>query len=191
MIETYAIRRPEAQESPIARQIREDLGIDVARCLECGKCTGGCSYAAGFDYTPRKIIQLVKLGEFDKLLSLDALWTCLSCQLCVDRCPSGINIPRIMDYLRARAHRANSNITHKNIEKFYEIMLSDIKNRGRISETIMMIKYNLAIKNLFANASFGKKLFLKGKLKFFSPRTHNIKTIQPLFRRLSEKDGQA
>jgi heterodisulfide reductase subunit C len=159
--------------------------------LECGKCSGGCSYAAGFDYTPRKIIQLIKLNEMNTLLSMDSLWTCLSCQLCLDRCPSGIDIPRIIDYLRSQSYLKNRNLKRKTIEKFYELMLDNIKNRGRLNETILMIKYNFATRNYFANAALGKKLFLKGKLKISSPRTKNIKALQSLFRGVLEKDGQA
>jgi heterodisulfide reductase subunit C len=75
-------------------QIKEACDTDVELCMECGKCTGGCSNAHIFDLTPRKIVQLVKLGAEETLTNMDSLWTCVACHLCVDRCPSGINIPR-------------------------------------------------------------------------------------------------
>ena len=184
MLTAAKIRRLDAASPELAEEIRKDLDIDIARCMECGKCSGGCSYAHGFDYTPRKIVQLIKLGERDKLMRMSALWTCVACQLCLDRCPSSIDIPRILDYLRARAHARRLNKVHPEIEKFYEIMLNDIKSNGRIGETMMMMRFNLATGRYFSNADLGMKLFFKGKLKLLTPGTKDPRALRPMFEKL-------
>jgi heterodisulfide reductase subunit C len=184
MIVAYEVRRITGVESDLAHEITRDLGIDISRCLECGKCSGGCSYAQGFDYTPRKIIQLIKLNDRDTLLGMDSLWTCLACQLCVDRCPSKIDIPRIMDYLRTESHLKKKNKNKQNIEKFYELMLDEIQKRGRLNEMMLMIRYNLAIKDYFNDVALGQKMFFKGKLKFLSPHIKDMNALQIIFKEL-------
>ena len=184
MLTAAPIRRLDAESSDLADEIRNELDIDIARCMECGKCSGGCSYAHGFDYTPRKIVQLIKLGERDKLARMSALWTCLSCQLCLDRCPSSIDLPHILDYLRSKAHTERLNDVHPEIEKFYKIMLNDIQSKGRIAETLMMMRFNLATGRYFSNADLGMKLFFKGKLKLLSPGTKDPRALRPLFAKL-------
>jgi len=184
MLTESPIRRLDAKAPGLAEELKRDLDIDITRCLECGKCSGGCSYAHGFDYTPRKMVQLIKLEERGKLLRMRALWTCLSCQLCLDRCPSSIDMPRILDYLRGKAYAERLNDVHPEIEKFYEIMLSDIRNNGRISETLMMARFNFATRRYFSNADLGMKLFFKGKLKLFGPKTKNLNSLRALFAKL-------
>src|SRR5208337_2583202 len=83
----YRPMRLDEIDDSLQKEIRENCGVDVEMCMECGKCSGGCSNGHVFDYTPRKIIQLVKLNAEDSLMNMDALWICLSCHLCLDRCP--------------------------------------------------------------------------------------------------------
>ena len=182
MITPGRARPLEAAESGLAREIREKLGIDIARCLECGKCSGGCSNADGFDYTPRKMVQLIKLGERETLLRMQALWTCLACQLCLDRCPSGIDTPRILDYLRSQARLEGKEAARPEIEKFYELMLEDIRRHGRIGETALMLRYNLATGRWLQNAGLGWKLLRKGKLRLCTPGLKNPAALRPLFK---------
>jgi heterodisulfide reductase subunit C len=69
-------------DDSLRNEIKRNCGVDVELCLECGKCSGGCPNGHVFDYTPRKIIRLVKLGDERTLMTMDALWVCLSCQAC-------------------------------------------------------------------------------------------------------------
>src|SRR5664279_5893098 len=102
---TIAVRRPRmiGQGDALQVEVEEALGLDLDQCLECGKCTGGCSTGAMFDYTPRKIVQLVKLGAEDTLLHMDALSICVGWGLCRDRCPVRIDVAAILDYFRGKA----------------------------------------------------------------------------------------
>src|SRR5512137_1472423 len=93
------------EEKGLRQEEELACGVDLDACYECGKCSGGCSTGHHYDFTPRKIIQLVRLGAEETLLNLDALSICVSCRLCVERCPSGIDIPAIIDYLREKALR--------------------------------------------------------------------------------------
>jgi heterodisulfide reductase subunit C len=162
-------------------ELKEVLGLDIEVCLECGKCSGGCSNGHIFDYTPRKIVQLVKLGFEDTLMKMDALWICLSCQLCLDRCPAGIDIPRILDYLREKARRKGITVTRPNVLLFQELMLESIRKRGKVAEFPLMLKFNFKSGQYLKDAGLGMKMFAKGKLSLLSPGVQNKEDVRRLF----------
>ncbi|MDO9534097.1 MAG: 4Fe-4S dicluster domain-containing protein [Bacillota bacterium] len=173
-------------DSSLQEEIKKVCDINVELCMECGKCTGGCSNAHIFDYTPRKIVQLVKLGAEKTLLSMDALWTCVSCQLCVDRCPSQINIPHIMDYIREKAHRQGVKTRRINVELFHDLMLNSIRKTGRVAEAPLMLNFNLRSRQYMKDAVLGGRMFLKGKLSPFSPVVKDIDHVRRLFKKIAD-----
>lgn len=61
-------------------------------CLECGKCTGVCPVSRfNHGYSPRILLnKALKSGNLD-LLKDKNIWTCLTCKLCDERCPAGID----------------------------------------------------------------------------------------------------
>lgn len=160
----YHLFKLDEINNKLADEIKENCGIDIGKCLECGKCSGGCSNAHIFDFTPRKIVQMIKLGQEEKLLKMDALWSCVSCQLCLDRCPSGISVAKIMDYLREKGNKNNIKPTRENVLLFHEIVLNSINNSGRLNELGSVIKFNMNSGMLFKDMGLGIKMFLKGKL---------------------------
>jgi heterodisulfide reductase subunit C len=179
--------RLERLESPLKRELKDLFGIDVDTCLECGKCSGGCSNGHVFDYTPRKIVQLVKLGAEDRLLKMDALWICLSCQLCLDRCPSGIDIPRILDHLREKARRRRIPATRPAVGLFHDLMLEQIRKAGRVSEVGLMLRFKAATGEYMKDAGIGVKLFLKGKLNPSSPAVKGVDELRRLYDNASKR----
>lgn len=190
VIDYYRPLRLDQIDDSLQAEIKEACGIDVETCMECGKCSGGCSNAHIFDYIPRQIIQLVKLNDQERLLHMDALWTCVGCQLCVDRCPSGIDIPRILDYMREKARRGGIRAQRDSIEIFYELMLDSIRKTGRVAEAPLTIKHNLRTRQYFKDADLGRRMFFKGKLKPFSPKIKDRPKIKALFAQtIDKKEG--
>ena len=65
-------------------------------CQDCGKCTASCPLAlAGRPFSPRGLVAAIIDGDTEKLHN--DLWACLTCGVCYDRCPSGVNFP---DFVR-------------------------------------------------------------------------------------------
>ncbi len=174
------MRLDEADDS-LVKEIRQNCGVDVEMCMECGKCSGGCSNGPAFDFTPRKIVQLVKLNAGESLMDMDALWICLSCRLCEDRCPSGIDIPRIMDYMREKAYRKGVKASRPNVKLFYELMLSSVRRTGRISELPLALQFNMETSQYTKDAVLGLKMFFKGKLGLLPPRVKQKGEVRRLF----------
>jgi heterodisulfide reductase subunit C len=168
-------------DDSLEEEIRTHCGIDVELCLECGKCSGGCPNGHVFDYTPRKIIRLVKLGDKETLMTMDALWICLSCQLCLDRCPSGIDIPAILDYIREKACLSGAKVSRPAVRLFHELVLSSIRERGRVSELNVALKYNWKTGQYVKDARLGFKMLFKGKLSFSRNRVKKREEVRRLF----------
>ena len=178
--EIFTPLRLDEIDSALQLELKEKLDIDIEACLECGKCSGGCSNGHIFDYTPRKIVQLVKLGDEETLAGMDALWICLSCQLCLDRCPAGIDIPRILDYFREKAVTKGVKATRPDVHLFMELMLEEARDKGRISEVPLMIRFKKKTGQYLKDAGLGFRMFLKGKLSPFPSRMQKPEGLKKL-----------
>ena len=60
-------------------------------CMECGKCTGTCPVSHfNHGYSPRVLVnKAIRSGDLN-LLKDKNIWACLTCKLCDERCPAGI-----------------------------------------------------------------------------------------------------
>ena len=180
---TIAVRGPRmiGQGDALQVEVEDALDLDLSQCLECGKCTGGCSTGALFDYTPRKVVQLVKLGEEETLLRMDALSICVGCGLCRDRCPVGIDVAAILDYFRGKARLHGIAATRPQVELFNGLFLEGVRNRGRISELHLVARFNLRSRRYLKDADLGAQLFRRGKLKLFGRRVKDRAGLGRLF----------
>jgi Fe-S oxidoreductase len=71
-------------------------------CLDCGKCTANCPVSLFDDaYSPRVMARSVVLGEGEKLGKTRLLWSCLSCKMCEERCPSDVQYIEFQKSIRA------------------------------------------------------------------------------------------
>ena len=178
----YKAVRLDETDDALAGEIKQECGVEIESCLECGKCSGGCSNVHIFDFTPRNMIQMVKLGDEDRLLHMDALWICVACQLCVDRCPSEINIPRLIDYLREKAYKMGIQPVRKNVALFHELLLESVERDGRVAETGLMLRFNLGSRQYTKDASLGRRMLFKGKLSPFPSRVKRLNQVRHIFK---------
>ena len=156
-------------------------GVPLQRCYHCRKCTAGCPVASHMEYNPNKVIKMIQNGKRDQVLGSSTIWLCLSCETCITRCPNQIDIARMMDVLRQMAIEEGVGAREKNILKFHDAFLSNIKMGGRINEPLMMVQYKLKSGDLFSDAVMGVEMFMKGKLSLLSPRTKDIKSVKNIF----------
>ena len=75
-------------------------GTDVKKCMKCGKCSGRCPAFHDMDIKPHQFVTLLGQGRVDVLLESDALWNCLSCMACVERCPRGVAPAQVVEAVR-------------------------------------------------------------------------------------------
>ena len=169
-------------------QVNEKIdGVPLQRCYHCRKCTAGCPLAFAMEYNPNKVIKMIQMGRRNEVLNSATIWLCASSETCITRCPNEVDIARMMDALRQMAIESGVAAKEKNILKFHEAFLSNIRMGGRINEPTMMVQYKLKSGDLFSDMAMGIDMFMKGKLALVSPRTKNIGAVRKIF----EKTKQA
>jgi Fe-S oxidoreductase len=82
----------------VAGIIKDEGGQDLKLCYQCGTCTGTCPWNIVSSFLCRRLIHQAQLGAVD--FEDEAVWKCVSCKLCVQACPRGIEIPDIMRAMR-------------------------------------------------------------------------------------------
>lgn len=61
-------------------------------CLQCGTCSGICPFGYLMDFPPSKMIAALRAGYFDKIISNESVWMCVSCYACTRSCPAKIPV---------------------------------------------------------------------------------------------------
>ena len=80
-------------------------GTDVKKCMKCGKCSGRCPAFNDMDIKPHQFVSMLGKGKIDELLESKAIWNCLSCMACVERCPRGVAPANVVEAVRSTVVR--------------------------------------------------------------------------------------
>ena len=75
-------------------------GTDVKKCMKCGKCSGRCPAFKDMDIKPHQFVTMLGQGKIEALLESKAIWSCLSCMACVERCPRGVAPAAVVEAVR-------------------------------------------------------------------------------------------
>jgi L-lactate utilization protein LutB len=77
----------------------------IFSCLQCGTCGSACPVSVYMDYTPRRLIGMVREGFKQEVVTSFAIWLCASCYERSVRCPAGIRVTEVMYALKRVAIR--------------------------------------------------------------------------------------
>ncbi len=175
----------------IATHIKAATGVDVDMCYQCGKCTAGCALADDMDYPSSMIMRMLQTDDeenYRKILSSEAIWLCQNCENCIGRCPKEVDIPKVMDYLRANAMKNKCvSPTAKPILSFYQSFLGSVKASGRLSEVVMTIGFKLRTLRLWQDVKLVPSMLTKGKLKFIPESIKDKRNIKNIFKSTNNK----
>lgn len=80
--------------------VKEISGADPLKCMKCGKCSAACPSFAEMDIKPHQFASYIVNENMEALLNSKALWKCLSCFACVERCPRDVQPGRLIDAVR-------------------------------------------------------------------------------------------
>ena len=86
-------------------QILRISGTEIRKCMKCGKCSGRCPAYREMDIKPHQFVGYLIKGKTDKLLESEAIWHCLSCMACVERCPRGVAPQGVIEAVRTTVTR--------------------------------------------------------------------------------------
>ena len=81
-------------------QILRTSGVNVLKCMRCGKCSATCPSYDEMEYHPHQFVSMVESGDIEPLLKSESLYTCLSCFACIDRCPRGVEPAKLVEAVR-------------------------------------------------------------------------------------------
>jgi heterodisulfide reductase subunit C len=74
--------------------------------MKCGKCSAACPSFAEMDIHPHLFVSMVEEGDAFRLMQSKTLWKCLSCFVCVERCPRGVEPAHLIEAVRLMVLRA-------------------------------------------------------------------------------------
>ena len=89
----------------LKEQIIEISGVDIKKCMQCGKCSGTCPAYESMEYHPNEFVYMVNDEDVESLIKSNAIYKCVSCFACVDRCPRGVEPAKIIEAIRLLAIR--------------------------------------------------------------------------------------
>jgi len=166
--------------------------LPVSACYQCKKCSGGCPLTFAMDLFPDQVIRLALLGQEEKVLTCSTIWVCSACETCTTRCPNGINIAEVMDWLKEEALARGVGVAQEGVRRFHQTFLESVRlGGGRLSEPLLLALYQLRSGQTlekFKSGELGQDLRLgwelvrRGRLKPKLPRRlKGAKEIKGIF----------
>jgi heterodisulfide reductase subunit C len=170
------------------KKVEQLSGSSVRRCFQCGKCSAGCPMRNFMEHPPNRIVRLLQLGQYERVLAGRSIWYCASCETCSTRCPNKVDLAAIMDALRKCAWDSKGTSKESLVQLANKLFLENIRTYGRQYEMRLAAAFNL-----LKDFMLGPKLFSKGKLKVFHQKNNNMADIEKIFSRIEElrKKGEA
>ncbi len=107
-------------------------GVDVRKCMRCGKCSGTCPSYDEMEYHPHQFVYMVETGNIEPLLKSESLYKCLSCFACIERCPRGVEPAKVVEAVRLAAIRQKGS-NHLNANMVPELLDEDTPQQLLVS----------------------------------------------------------
>ena len=89
----------------LKEQVLRSSGVNVLKCMRCGKCSGTCPSYDEMEYHPHQFVYMVEKGDIETLMKSESIYKCLTCFACVDRCPRGVQPAKVVEAVRLAAVR--------------------------------------------------------------------------------------
>ena len=93
----------------LKEQVLRSSGVDVLKCMRCGKCSGTCPSYDEMEYHPHQFVYMVEKGDIETLMNSKSIYKCLTCFACVERCPRGVEPAKVVEAVRLAAVRQQGN----------------------------------------------------------------------------------
>jgi len=185
----------ETREKTLAERVLDRTGVDVRECYQCGKCTAGCPMAPFMDLTPSQVMRLVQIGDeqaVETLLTSTALWSCVGCLTCTQRCPKDLDPAAVMDALREIAYEEGRvPDEQRKVLRFHQAFLQTVRHAGRMSEMPLTALYKTLSRDFFSDVTLAPAMLLRGKLPLVPPVIAGRKEVGRIFEKcLGEDEGE-
>lgn len=81
----------------MVQEIQRITGINPRKCMRCGKCSAACPAYGEMEYHPHQFVAMIERGALEELMASRAIWNCLSCMACLERCPRSVEPARLVE----------------------------------------------------------------------------------------------
>jgi heterodisulfide reductase subunit C len=192
------VRKVLKYESELNPEFGQDVahkahGENLFACIQCGTCSGTCPVSHYMDYSPRRIIAMVRSGFEEEVLASSTIWLCASCYQCTVDCPKQIRLTDIMYALKQKAIAKHLYPKGFPIPIMAEEFYKGVAKTGRNSEGSLMINMarRTSIFNLFKYTRLGMKLFTTGRMAFKEEGIENKEQLRLLLRGIEKAEEEA
>ncbi len=165
-------------KSRLAERVKEHTGQNVFLCYQCVKCTSGCPLGEYLDWQPNQIMRALQLGQDELALKAQTPWLCACCQTCSTRCPQGLDVTMIMEFITREAIREGIQSAVPAVKTFNEAFMREIHLWGRAYEVGVMAEMKLRTRDLKSDLDLGVKLIAKNKLPFLPEMTRSPQKVK-------------
>ena len=110
------LRDADASITPAAADLQKDMTVSLqaetfSSCFECQTCTNVCPVVSNYEnpretlgLLPHQIMHSLGLGLEDDALGNQMIWDCLTCYMCQEHCPQGVQVTDVLYELKNRAY---------------------------------------------------------------------------------------
>ena len=84
----------------LKEQVLRSSGVNVLKCMRCGKCSATCPSYDEMEYHPHQFVYMVEKGDIETLMNSESIYKCLTCFACVERCPRGVEPAKVVEAVR-------------------------------------------------------------------------------------------
>lgn len=113
-------------------QILLTSGVNVLKCMRCGKCSATCPSYDEMEYHPHQFVYMVEKGDIETLLKSESLYKCLSCFACVERCPRGVEPANVIEAVRLMQIRKQGE-NHLKADSVPDMLDEDLPQQAIVS----------------------------------------------------------
>jgi quinone-modifying oxidoreductase subunit QmoC len=163
-------------------------GEGIFECLQCGACSGICPIATYMDYTPRRLINMVREGFKYEVLHSRTVWLCASCYSCTVNCPAGIHITDVMYALKRLAIKEGTHPRRFPVPALAQELVRNVRRSGRNSEIAVVL--GLALRTnplrLLNVAPIGLKLLRTGRISIRGEKVREPEALDRLLHSIQE-----
>lgn len=154
----------------------------IARCLQCGTCTGSCPVSYAMDISPRTVIALFRAGEIEQILRSRTIWICASCHMCTTRCPQGIKITDVLYALKRTAMGSRLYPERFPVYLLAKDFVRIVNHYGRNHEILLVLRYHLKRNplQLLRDLPLAISLLRKGRFSVFPSAIRDVAAIRKI-----------
>ncbi len=152
-------------KTDLAEKIRAETGENVYLCYQCVKCGSGCPLGEFADLTPNQVLRAAQLGLDEMALSARMPWLCAGCQTCTTRCPNGIDVARVMDFMVAEARARGIPPKVPEVALFNKVFLRNVNLLGRAYELGLVAEMNLRTLQPTKDLGMGMDMIRRSKIR--------------------------